>query len=407
MIARIWVITLSAFPLVVCTTPYVFPLNVDHSWLSLSSLFRNARDASGQILQHYSDVEVRWSTSRPIGDPETSSPPVAVEDAASHSFSRLPLSRGPLQERSDFTANLQPGAPPFEGPSGSALPNSVPGASSVNPQYGGNFCDEGSPSSRCVVNQPLRFPCNYTISGLETVPFAVTQYCACTGPGCRCTAKFAEYLPGWATLSWARLTAEAEQGDSPKSWAAATVDAHLVQGRCGVPPACNRPDLWQKGSCEVICGQFIPCLTRIDVTDFAVDGAITFEVLDGGSQDAAHSCGGVTLRTRLLLEGEYVVRGVLDVKPGGGLLCDCPNCTLTIADYRWINVYDGAAIAAEAVVIRTAALTVAGAIYALSMEVVVGSIAVKSSGQLGTSDRQVQRLRSSARGIVPKEAKRL
>ena len=381
---------LYAFP-VTANSTYLYPLYLDHPSLALISEYRRTRSLEEQILQRYSDVESRWSTARPIFGADVSSPPVGIEDSVSRSFTYLPITRGNMQERSDFASNLQPGAPPFRGPSGPAIQNGNQILSSANPLFGGNFCDEGSLSSRCVVNQPLMFPGNYTISGRESVPFAVTKYCSCSGVGCQCTADFKQFLPGWASLSWARLTAEAERSSVAKFWKTTKVDSALIQGHCSVPSICNLPESSsdRMGQCELVCSQYAPCLTQIDVTDFAEDGSLVFEALDGGSEYLSDSCGGHTLNARVFLEGEYVVTGVLDVKPGGGLFCELSNCSLSIQDFRWINVHAGGTIAADGVSIRTAALTVAGSVYALSMEVVVGSIAVNRTGQLSTSDRKV------------------
>jgi hypothetical protein len=341
-------------------------------------------------MQHYSDVETRWSTARPV-EPDDSTPPVPTEDPGSRTFTHLPITRGARQERSDFTSNQQPGSSPFQGPSGPPVRNGLDVGSSADPLRGGNFCDEGSPSSRCVVSQPLRFPGNYTLSGREAVPFAITRECACAGAGCRCLAAFRDFLPTWATLSWARLTAEAERGGEGKSWASAKVDGLLLQGRCPVPASCDGPPPHGAGgACAPACGRYSPCLHEVDVTDAAADGAVGVEVLDGGGGDPAADCGGRAVSARVRLEGEYTVWGALDVKPGGGLFCERPNCTLAIRDYRWVNVHAGAAVAAERVEIRAAALTVAGTVSALSMEIVAGAVAVNRTGRLVTSDRKAR-----------------
>jgi hypothetical protein len=395
--SKVGLFLLSVLPVITSTTPFIYPLYVDHPSLNLVSEYRSTQDLDDQILQKYSDVENRWRTSRPVNSFD-SSPPVAIEDAGSRRFSYLPLTRGARQERSDFASNLQAGAPPFQGPSGPAIQNGNRASSSANPLFGGNFCDEGSVSSRCVISQPLLFPGNYTISGRETVPFAITKYCACNGAGCRCSVDFENFLPGWASITWARLSAEAERGGAFKSWKTAKVDGNLVQGSCTVPVVCDGLESQEGRSsrCGLVCGQYVPCVTRIDVTDIAGDGKINFEALDGGSEYPSDSCGGHTLNARVTLEGEYTVNGVLDVKSGGGLFCELPNCSLSIQDYRWINIHEGGTIAADTVSIRTASLTVAGSVHALSMQVVVGSIVMNRTGQLSTSDREVRGRRSAS-----------
>ncbi len=64
------------------------------------------------------------------------------------------------------------------------------------------------------------------------------------------------------------------------------------------------------------------------------------------------------------------------------------------------QVHAGAVVAAERVEIRAAALSVAGTVSALSLEVVAGAVAVNRTGRLVTSDRNVRR-RARARAGAP------
>ena len=234
----VWAITQATIMLLLFNQPstsYQYSLRADPPPFNLQPGVSTFRDVTDQIVQRYTNVEKRWAGIRPPGLGE-SSPPASTEDASRLEFTHVAQARGAVQERSDFTANLQPGAPPFS--VGPGPP------SSADPLRGGNFCDEGAPYQRCVVHQPLRFPGNYTISGAGTVPFSQTVECTCdqlAAAGCSCAADFKGFLPTWAVLSWARVTTTVEQGAVDTMVQSTTVDGTLVQVIPGPKTLVPRP----------------------------------------------------------------------------------------------------------------------------------------------------------------------
>jgi hypothetical protein len=82
----------------------------------------------------------------------------------------IPGDRGAEAERRNFAVNVQPGHTVSSGPNGDI--NAVP---SANATVGGNLCDEGVLDGRCIVQQPVRFDGDYTISGRSVCIFCILQ----------------------------------------------------------------------------------------------------------------------------------------------------------------------------------------------------------------------------------------
>jgi hypothetical protein len=128
------------------TTVWVGAVNYSVPFHLLRTPFKDVLEV---IADKYEAVERKWRGQAPLLAGELhDSPPASVAAATGE--------RGQLAERRDYTINLQPGAAPF-----SETPDGVPGGGPADGRRGGNFCDEGSLDTRCVVRSALVFPGNY------------------------------------------------------------------------------------------------------------------------------------------------------------------------------------------------------------------------------------------------------
>jgi hypothetical protein len=137
---------------------YVYPLYTPVVPHQLQSPQFPSVAVHDRVLELYRKVESRWKTSLPIGDPSLSSPPVHLSQTSA--IPDIPGDRGAEAERRNFAVNIQPGYTMGSGPNGDI--SSIPPA---NATEGGNFCEEGVFDGRCILQQPVRFDGDYTISG--------------------------------------------------------------------------------------------------------------------------------------------------------------------------------------------------------------------------------------------------
>ena len=249
---------------------------------------------SDRIASLYEGVERKYRGTLPVGDPRLSSPPIHRGDPL------IPDSLagfGAEAERTFYTLNPQGGASVTTGPGydpayvaspwsgtdvgGSPSSRRAGGAGGLE---GGNFCDEGVLIGRCVIQQPVRFEGDYTISGAGTVPVTRVQECNCNTAACTCKISFGDFLPDHADLTWARLTLEVERPGVTISAQEQVVTSALVDGRtfggqCDPPRTCGVSK--DAMVCPEECGSYHTCVGNAEVTAQALDGYVEVSVTSG------------------------------------------------------------------------------------------------------------------------------
>jgi len=335
-----------------------------------------------RIASLYEGVERKYRGTLPVGDPRLSSPPIHRGDPL------IPDSLagfGAEAERTFYTLNPQGGASVTTGPGydpayvaspwsgtdvgGSPSSRRAGGAGGLE---GGNFCDEGVLIGRCVIQQPVRFEGDYTISGVGTVPVTRVQECNCNTAACTCKISFGDFLPDHADLTWARLTLEVERPGVTISAQEQVVTSALVDGRtfggqCDPPRTCGVSK--DAMVCPEECGSYHTCVGNAEVTAQALDGYVEVSVTSGRTLFLGGSCGGHVLNVRATLQAEYVTMGVLDIKPGGGLHCTTPGCNLTITGFRHVNIAAGSGVSSHTLSLAVPRISISGNVYAISLKV--------------------------------------
>ena len=340
-------------------------------------------DTKKLVEDKFADIEARWRLALPIAGGEAQSTPVSEWETAG---------RGQYAERSDYTLNRQPGVPPLGGPRSDSRENfPIDGAD------GGNFCDQGSVNTRCIVHRELRFDKNFTLSGQGVTPFARTASCSCKTLGCACTVQVGDFLPEFADLSWARLSVEVERGGVQMDGADALVksikvDETLLQGQCNPPrlcaPGAPSESLSVAGPaiCPPLCGEWHSCATSRDVSELAVDGNLAVTVESGNWNFVGGNCDGNILHVRVRIEGEYAGQGTLEVRAGGGLFCVLPNCTISVQDFRTVSFREGSVVAADTLLVRVPALYLGGTLEANRVEITAGALNISEAGAVLADD---------------------
>ena len=241
----------------------------------------------------YADIEEKWRGAIPITVGDAVSPPISDWPA---------VGRGPYAERRDYTLNRQPGVPPLNGPRPVTREDFYRELNMTVPS--GNFCDEGSVDTRCIVHRELLLPVTaaspaYTLSGKGLTPFARTSFCSCQSLGCSCSVEIGDFLPEFADLSWARLTVEVERGGVELEGDAALiksikVDGTLLADQCNPPRHCTHPEshsLSGAAVCDPLCGEWYTCARSRDISSLAVNGRLAVTVESGNWAFLGGTCG--------------------------------------------------------------------------------------------------------------------
>ena len=340
-------------------------------------------DTKKLVEDKFADIEARWRNALPIAGGEAQSTPISEWETSG---------RGQYSERSDYTLNRQPGVAPLGGPRSDARENFP-----INGAEGGNFCDQGSVNTRCIVHRELRFDTNFTLSGQGRTPFARTAYCSCKTLGCACKVEIGDFLPEFADLSWARLSVEVERGGvqvgaTDALVKAIQVDSTLLQGQCNPPrlcaPGAPSESLTVAGPavCDPVCDEWHTCASARDVSELALDGHLEISVESGNWQFAGGTCDGNILHVRVRMEGEYTGQGTLEVRGGGGIFCVLPNCTITVQDFRQVSFLEGSVVATDGLVVRAPALYIGGTVETNRLEITAGALNISAAGVVLTDD---------------------
>jgi len=363
---------------------FEFPLRGHELTRESAASGRVYADVEKLVEDKFAHIEERWRRAVPV--PDAVSPPVSAWATAG---------RGQYAERRDYTLNRQPGVSAFGGPRSDSRANFP-----IDGVKGGNFCDEGSVDTRCIVHRQLLFPSangSFTLSGKGRTPFARTAVCSCRRLGCACSVEIGDFLPEYSDLSWARVSVEVERGGVQTSGADALVrsikvDGSLLQGQCNPPRLCasgaSSGSLTIAGPtvCDPVCGVWHTCLTSRDVSSLAADGHLAVTVESGNWQFAGGSCDGNILHVRVRMEGEYTGQGTLEVRAGGGLFCSHPNCTLTIQEFRTVSLHQGSLVATDSLVVRVPHVYIGGMVQANRVHMEAGALNISASGALVTDD---------------------
>ena len=362
---------------------FEYPLRGTEVMRSTVHSGRMYADVTKLVEDKYADIEERWRQALPIAGGSASSTPI----------SEWPVNgRGQFAERRDYTLNRQPGAPALSGPRSDTRENFP-----IDGNLGGNFCDEGSVDTHCIVHRELLFPGNFTLSGQGRTPFARTAFCSCKALGCACTAELGDFLPEFADLSWASLSVEVERSGVQVGHPGALVkqikvDDALLRGQCNPPRLCahGAPSESLEASgppeCNPICGEWHACAVAHDVSHLAIDGHLAVTVQSGNWNFRGGTCDGNVLHVRVRLEGEYTGHGTLDVRAGGGIFCVSPACVIKIQDFRTVSFREGSRVATDSLEITIPRVHVDGVVEANRVKITAGALNISMAGAILNDD---------------------